>query len=124
MDNQAACLECGEVLKGRIDKKFCNESCRNHYHNRLNFNQGKLIRQINSGLRRNRKILSELMGSGRRTIPRNWLIRRGFDFDLITTMHQKRSGTPCYFCYEYGYIPLDENRIQVVQAKENEYLWV
>ena len=27
------CLACGKPLKGRIDKKFCDDYCRNNYNN-------------------------------------------------------------------------------------------
>ena len=30
------CLECGTVLKGRSDKKFCSDYCRNTYNNKVN----------------------------------------------------------------------------------------
>ncbi len=118
METRMCCLECGEALRGRIDKKFCNETCRNQFHNRLNVEEGRVMREINRGLRRNRKILYELMESGKRTIQRSWLLRRGFDFELITAVQEKQAGTPCFLCYDLGYIPLDENRFQVVRLPE------
>ena len=30
------CLECGDKLFGRIDKKFCSDACRNAYNNKIN----------------------------------------------------------------------------------------
>ena len=27
------CLSCGKLLKGRVDKKFCDDYCRNNYNN-------------------------------------------------------------------------------------------
>lgn len=109
------CLECGTPLRGRRDKKFCNESCRNQFHNHVNADQSQTIREINNGLRRNRRILIELVQQGKKTIQRSILARKGFDFELITAMQEKRSGTHCYCCYEYGYIPLDENRFQLIE---------
>lgn len=119
MENKMVCLECGDILRGRIDKKFCNETCRNQFHNRLNVEEGRVMREINNGLRRNRKILFELMESGKRTIQRSSLVSRGFDFELITAVREKRTGNPCFLCYDLGYIPLDENRFQVVRLMEN-----
>jgi predicted nucleic acid-binding Zn ribbon protein len=29
------CIFCGKVTKGRPDKKFCSDNCRNTYHNRI-----------------------------------------------------------------------------------------
>ena len=30
------CASCGEIIKGRIDKKFCDDACRSNYNNKLN----------------------------------------------------------------------------------------
>ena len=30
------CLECGEKIVGREDKKFCSDGCRNAYNNKIN----------------------------------------------------------------------------------------
>ena len=32
----STCPECGDKLKGRADKKFCSDACRNAYNNKLN----------------------------------------------------------------------------------------
>jgi hypothetical protein len=43
------CLECGEKIVGREDKKFCSDGCRNAYNNKINKDdesnneEGKLI---------------------------------------------------------------------------------
>jgi len=81
----------------------------------VNADQSEMMREINKGLKRNRKILNELVLEGKKTIRRSWLARKGFDFELITAMQEKRSGSYCYYCYEYGYIPLDENRYQLIE---------
>lgn len=31
----ATCLNCDKTLKGRTDKKFCDDYCRNSYNNQL-----------------------------------------------------------------------------------------
>lgn len=36
------CLECGEKIVGRADKKFCNDYCRNAYNNNLHKDSKKL----------------------------------------------------------------------------------
>ena len=36
MTTERYCLDCGAVLHGRADKKFCNDQCRNNYNNQLN----------------------------------------------------------------------------------------
>ena len=58
------CLECQEPIKGRIDKKFCSDYCRNTYNNSVAKDSKNLIRNINNRLKRNYKILSELNVQG------------------------------------------------------------
>ena len=36
--NKRKCLNCGKKLYGRLGKMFCNDSCRNEYHNRNKYN--------------------------------------------------------------------------------------
>jgi predicted nucleic acid-binding Zn ribbon protein len=58
------CLECGETIRGRIDKKFCTDYCRNTYNNKVNKDSKNLIRNTNNRLRKNHKILLEINTSG------------------------------------------------------------
>ena len=57
---QKKCLECGEKIVGRIDKKFCSDACRNAYNNSVNKDSKNLIRNTNNRLRKNYRILDEL----------------------------------------------------------------
>ena len=48
------CLSCSKPVKGRTDKKFCDDYCRNSYHNRYPKEvclaiqlRGALMRKIN-----------------------------------------------------------------------------
>ena len=54
------CLECTEPFRGRSDKKFCSDYCRNTYNNKVDPEDKNLIRNINNRLRRNYNILKEL----------------------------------------------------------------
>ena len=54
------CLECGDKIVGRIDKKFCTDGCRNAYNNRVNKDSKNLIRNTNNRLRKNYRILEVL----------------------------------------------------------------
>ncbi len=55
--NEKKCLECGEPLMGKVDKKFCSDACRNAYNNKLNSDSTALMRNINYILRRGRLVL-------------------------------------------------------------------
>ena len=80
------------------------------------------MRQVNHALRKNRRILSELMEEGRRTIRHRILLSRGFDFEVITFVKLRRSGEPCFFCYDVGYIPMGDEKYRLVSLDSRAYL--
>ena len=59
------CLECGEKIVGREDKKFCSDGCRNAYNNKINKDSTNFMRNINNKLRKNYRILSDLNLEGK-----------------------------------------------------------
>lgn len=103
------CPQCGDPIKGRIDKKFCSDDCRNAYHNEKNRDANQYVRSVNSILRKNRKILAEANPQGKITIHRDQLVRKGFNFNFFTNIYQTKAGKIYYFCYEQGYLPLDND---------------
>jgi hypothetical protein len=58
------CLCCNKTIKGRSDKKFCDDYCRNKFNNHLKSEAGWPIRGINSILRKNRRILEGIVKPG------------------------------------------------------------
>ena len=109
------CLECGETLKGRIDKKFCDDYCRNAYNNKLNRATNKLVRNVNNRLKRNYRILSELNPNNKTKTSRTKLLERGFDFEYFTSIYTTKSGTVYYFVYDQGYLPLEGDYFALVK---------
>lgn len=111
---QKHCLDCGEPIIGRADKKFCNDQCRNNYNNRLNSDSSALVRNINNSLRKNRRILSELNPTGKVTVHRDKLVNSGFNFNYFTHIYTTQKGSSYRFVYEYGYLPLDHDMFMLV----------
>lgn len=111
------CLECGDKMVGREDKKFCSDSCRNAYNNKMNKDHTNLMRNINNKLRKNYRILTELNPEGKTKTTKNKLISRGFDFDLITSVYTTKTGNTYYFVYDQGYMTV-ENEGYVLVKKE------
>lgn len=96
------CLDCGNELKGRSDKKFCDDQCRSHYHNRLNEGRNRSQRPLNGILRKNHSVLSKLFKARKSRIGREELLQLGFNLNFHT--HSKTiDGETFQFCYEYGY---------------------
>jgi len=116
------CVACNKPLKGRCDKKFCDDYCRNNYNNQLRAknNYSTYVRNINSALLKNRKILESILPENEETVRANLdkLQRLGFHFKYKTHTHTTRKGKTYFFCYDYGYLPLDNDRYLVVRKKE------
>ncbi|QEC51560.1 hypothetical protein EDD80_10275 [Anseongella ginsenosidimutans] len=112
------CIECGGRLTGRSDKKFCSDQCRTSFNNRLNITGNKIIRRINAILKKNRNILTEMNSSGKTTVPANRLTDRGFDFRYFTSTYTTKAGKTYYYCYEQGYLPIEDQLYMLVRKKE------
>ncbi len=115
------CLSCGKTLKGRIDKKFCDDYCRNNYNNLSKGGGSNFIRNINNVLRKNRNILESVLPETEEMAKtnRDKLLQQGFQFKYMTHTYTNKKGNVYYFCYEYGYLPLENNWFLVVRRRED-----
>lgn len=120
------CQECDEPIKGRADKKFCSDLCRNSFNNKLNSDTTNYVRNVNNILRKNRRILEEYIAAhpnkdkeGTAKAAKEKLSAKGFDFNYYTNIYTTKKGADYYFCYEYGYLPIEGNYYFLVKRKEN-----
>lgn len=112
------CLECGEKIIGRADKKFCNDDCRNAYNNKLNKNTTNLMRNINNKLRKNYRILNEQnFVDGKAKTTKSKLSALGFDFEYFTQFKTYKNGAEYRFIYEIGYKFLEDDWILMVKKE-------
>ena len=118
--SEKKCLECGKSLKGRTDKKFCDDFCRNSYNNKLNSDSNTYVRNINNILRKNRRLLEDALPASEEMskLPRQKLLDKGFQFKYFTHTYANKKGNTYYFCYEYGYLPLEGDWVLIVKRKE------
>ncbi len=114
-DQQKFCLECGEPIVGRSDKKFCSDYCRNAYHNRQNRISNALIRNTNNKLKKNWRILSELNPEGKTKVHKKRLLDKGFDFDYITGLYKTKKNDIYYYVYDQGYLELEHGYYMLVK---------
>ena len=114
------CLACNKVLQGRTDKKFCNDYCRNIYNNQLKTVTSSIVRNINNTLIKNRRILEGLLDKETEMIKttKERLIQKGFQFKYITHSYINKKGNTYFFCYEYGYLPLENDWYLIVKRKD------
>jgi hypothetical protein len=118
LKKEKSCKECGKVISGRIDKRFCSDHCRNSFNNRLNSDVTNYIRNVNNALRKNRRILTELNPEGKVKIPRQKLLAKGFDFTCYTGTYTTKEGAQYYYCYDQGYLPIEHGYYLLVVRKE------
>lgn len=110
------CLECGDKIIGRADKKFCNDACRNAYNNKQNKDSTNRMRNVNNKLRKNYRILSALQFSeGKTQTTSDKLVVEGFDFDYFTNFKVYKNGAKYRFVYNIGYKFIEEDRLLVVK---------
>ena len=108
------CKECGQELIGRSDKRFCDDQCRSTFYNKQNRSAINSIRKINNILRSNRRILEQLNPNEKTVVGRQTLLDHGFSFTYFTNMYSTKSGKTYYFCYDYGYVELPEEKYGLV----------
>lgn len=113
------CAYCGETLRGRADKKFCDTSCRNSYNNEKNSDANKTMRNINRKLRKNRSILFELLPEKEETkkVQREFLRKKGFSFQFFTHIYTTKKGSLYHFVYDMGYLELDNDWFLIVRRE-------
>jgi predicted nucleic acid-binding Zn ribbon protein len=93
MENQFnvsnTCKECGDKLKGRADKVFCNDACRSAFNNRRNREQS--------------------------TIPIRRLENKGFLFNFFTHTEEPNKGNCYRYCYDFGYAEAKNGELMITK---------
>ena len=121
--DKKSCQSCGKPLKGRIDKKFCDDYCRNNYnnHRKAHGNGAGYIRRINSILSKNRNVLESILAAGEATAKANKekLLSLGFQFRYFTHSYTTKTGKTYCYCYDYGYLSLGSDWFLVVKMKSD-----
>lgn len=117
---QRKCLECKQKLFGRSDQKFCSDQCRSSYNNRIRGDANNFVRNVNNILRKNRRILESFNPASKTVkVSREKLLTAGFNFSYYTNTYQTKKSKKVYrFCYEHGYLELENNVLALVVRKE------
>ena len=112
------CLQCNKPLRGRSDKKFCDDYCRNNYNNQLKAHSNNYVRNVNNALGKNRRILEECLSENAeiKKMPKEKLMQLGFSFKYITHIYTNKKGDTYFFCYDHGYLPLDNEWYLIVRS--------
>lgn len=111
------CLDCGVNLRGRSDKKFCDDQCRSNFNNRAKAGTYLSMRPVNAILRKNHTVLSKLCPGNKIRIRKEELLKNGFNPDYHTHLRQAQNGNTYIFCYDYGVQKLDGDIYLVVKRR-------
>jgi hypothetical protein len=112
------CLDCGDIIKGRTDKKFCSDQCRNNYNNRINRDSNNFVRNVHGLLRKNRRILSDLYTEGRIKVHKDALFALGYNFNFFTHVIETSDGRSYHYCFEYGYGEIENDFLELKQNSQ------
>jgi hypothetical protein len=79
------------------------------------------MRTVVNALRKNRKILQDLIPASEEfhKTTQERMIEKGFLFKYHTHIYKNKKGDVYYFCFDYGYLPLDNDWYLVVNRKES-----
>lgn len=112
------CLECHDDFAGRVDAKFCCDSCRSSYHNRTNIEGREEIKKVNAILKKNRKVLAGFNKSGTARVRRSFLLTEGFNFNYLTNVYVTAAGKTYKYCYDHGYLESEGEYLTLVIKKD------
>lgn len=101
MTTSGRCAECGAILHGRSDKKFCDDQCRSTFNNKSYALEYKTVNSINRILLSNRRILGSLLKGSDTSIKWSQLLALGFNPDYCTAISRSKGNDLVYHCYEY-----------------------
>jgi len=102
-DDPPVCLNCGETLYGRTDKKFCNATCKNNFHN-METRHFKLgCRIFEEKLRRNHIILESLLQTGMNSAQKSRLEEAGFDPGVTSGVVMQKNRQMEFICLDIIY---------------------
>ena len=102
-DEDRHCLECGEPLYGRTDKRFCNTSCRSKYHGQIRRWHNTLYSNTLEALEQNHAILEHMSRLHLTGCSLSELSEMGFKPDFVTHRVEKKGKHLEYRCFDFIY---------------------
>lgn len=122
-DLSSNCVVCGELIKGRSDKKYCSETCKSIFHYEKKQAQEKHFLAFQKQLRTNRKVLKKFNHTGMTSLRRAVLHAQGFNPAYYTHTWQNKRGQTYYFTYDFGIFPFLDRKNKEVKEKYLIIIW-
>lgn len=113
LDNttQPTCENCSKELFGRIDKRFCNDNCRNEFNRKKKQQEiqkaNESMPEILKIIKKNYEILLSYGAIDENTefvVSKDNLLQKGFNFRFFTSYD---SINEYHFCFERGWCDLE-----------------
>lgn len=124
MLEEKLCLYCEKPINlrvGRKDRRFCDEVCKNKYHNTKTWTEEQEIKRIQLLLKKNRRILKKMFArKDKDEISKERLLKEGFDFTYHTHfVYTKHKPNYQYtVCFDYAYRQVEGDKYKIVKAFE------
>ena len=96
-----------------MDINFLSDEA-NFLSKELNFSS-KELNFLSNELNFLSKILINFFELKKTKVLRETLIQKGFDFNYFTHIYTTKKGTSYYFCYDYGYLILEDGYYFIVK---------
>ncbi len=111
------CKMCKKKVVGRSDKIFCSVSCKSKYHRKLREVTGKVTKQIDIILHRNRSILLEILGKRKLKIKVNRIVleKKKFHFKYHTHFHTNSKNKTYFFIYNIAWMAFSNDTVLIVR---------
>jgi len=119
MNETKVCLTCNKPIRGRTDKRFCDDQCRSTYHNQTRPPLSDFARAVNRHLQKNRAVLMQLVTdpSGRAVVTKAKMEDMGFAFHYHTHTYTNKKGNTYFYTYEYGWLELPQGKCLVLKRE-------
>lgn len=117
------CQFCGDPVRGRVDKKFCDDYCRNNFNNRRyqTAEYGEEVRRTNRILLKNRQIIDALFRGpvSETMVSTDFLSEKGFNFKYVTQVRSVPTGEIQYQCYDIVIQPAADGNNWILRRRNH-----
>ncbi len=115
------CKYCGDKIKGRSDKRFCNTACKNSYNYEKRTHRKKIVKTIDAILHRNFEIIDAYFEGESRShfkVSKLELTNKGFNFSYFTSTYINSQLKTYYYVYNYAWMEFTNQEIMLSKARK------
>ncbi len=115
------CLHCQDSFRGRSDKKFCGDYCRNTYNNHQKAHLLTHKKTVLQRLQRNYEVLARYFPdetSSPIRIKKQKLINEGFNWIYCTETRRSLNRIQVFGCFEFKYFLLNDQHVIIMRDND------